>query len=295
MSSARKCLIYRTQLIVPRILIFCTKYSLSPSIKAGGYGTAGWAIAGDVIIDLSKLTGVEIEPPLEDGSFTSLRDMPFFDDKGKGKVVVNSSISSGKRRREDDAQLRIYDSASKAVSDFLRGGGAPSPAIRRRLNDTFPSQLSSSASGPSPNSATSDDDASSPQSGTSTIGTSPSPTTDRRSNYASPFGGDPFGYMSDNQSKIPPMPPIVMPPAVTRPDIGNMMMAPGQGLSLVNASLPPVSNSLMAYAEPIYPHAYVTFGAGMRQKEIDAYSAKNPLEARSLALGTSKIPYHVPL
>jgi len=49
---------------------FCSKHSLSPSVKAGGYGTAGWSIGGDIIIDVSKLTEIDIEVPKEDGSFT---------------------------------------------------------------------------------------------------------------------------------------------------------------------------------------------------------------------------------
>ena len=48
-------------------------------------------------------------------------------------------------------------------------------------------------------------------------------------------------------------------------------------------------------SEPIHQHAYVTFGAGMRQKEIDQYTAQNPLEGTSLTGEASHIPYHVPL
>ena len=47
--------------------------------------------------------------------------------------------------------------------------------------------------------------------------------------------------------------------------------------------------------EPRYPHVYVTFGAGMLQKEIDLYTADNPVEAMQAANGTAGlIPYHVP-
>ena len=50
-----------------------------------------------------------------------------------------------------------------------------------------------------------------------------------------------------------------------------------------------------AQAEPIHPHAYVTFGAGMRQKEIDIFTAQHKLEARYLTGDGDGIPYHVPL
>lgn len=47
--------------------------------------------------------------------------------------------------------------------------------------------------------------------------------------------------------------------------------------------------------EPRYPHVYVTFGAGMLQKEIDMHTADNPVEAKASADGTVRlIPYHVP-
>ena len=47
--------------------------------------------------------------------------------------------------------------------------------------------------------------------------------------------------------------------------------------------------------EPRYPHVYVTFGAGVLQKEIDMHTADNPVEAKESANGTvDLIPYHVP-
>ena len=49
------------------------------------------------------------------------------------------------------------------------------------------------------------------------------------------------------------------------------------------------------HAEPIHPHAFVTFGAGMRQKEIDTFTAKEKLEARYISGSGDGIPYHVPL
>lgn len=48
-------------------------------------------------------------------------------------------------------------------------------------------------------------------------------------------------------------------------------------------------------SEPRYSHVYVTFGAGMLQKEIDMHTADNPVEAKESPDGTVRlIPYHVP-
>ena len=52
---------------------------------------------------------------------------------------------------------------------------------------------------------------------------------------------------------------------------------------------------MSAHAEPLYTHAYVTFGAGMRQKEIDTFTAIEKLEARYITGRGDGIPYHVPL
>ena len=54
----------------------------------------------------------------------------------------------------------------------------------------------------------------------------------------------------------------------------------------------------MPHAKPVHPHAYVTFGAGMRQKEIDMYSAENPLAGISTVTGATEdglVPYYVPM
>lgn len=48
-------------------------------------------------------------------------------------------------------------------------------------------------------------------------------------------------------------------------------------------------------SEPRYPHVYVTFGAGVLQKEIDMHTADNPVEAKESVNGTvDLIPYHIP-
>lgn len=139
------------------LLKFCVKHGLSPSIKAGGYGTAGWSINGDVVIDLSKLNDIGIEVPSPIGGFTGLRNTPFTSGKGKEKEKVlnltdnvsdpsdlmeeaETSISTGKRRRspEPPANERFEPSTGlprdPLVAKFLNVAEIPRPAIRRRLN-----------------------------------------------------------------------------------------------------------------------------------------------------------------
>ncbi|OBZ69704.1 hypothetical protein A0H81_10189 [Grifola frondosa] len=73
---------------------FCIKHRLSPSVKAGGYGIAGWSVAGDVIIDLGLIRDVDIEPPVEvaqgERDWTTLKDMLPLGSKGKGRANVGS-------------------------------------------------------------------------------------------------------------------------------------------------------------------------------------------------------------
>jgi hypothetical protein len=319
--------------LVFRIVLFCDKHSFSPSIKAGGYGTAGWAVNGDIIIDLSRLVDIDIEAPLDGGSFTSLRDICPTGSKGKrnvGAPATDSLASSnGKRRREEDDQLRDYDVASLAVADFLGGPPLPvdnidtprpiinintRPVIRRRLN--VPAQESAK---PELNSFSTQDTVAAPEAMADAVFTpsgatekasstsqaspfgyldgdannamaldTPSPTSDSsKKQTTNPSGGSPFGYLSDGPSSF-------------QSPLGAQSAYPGQATSFswrqgTSSLFNEPSHDLLAQSEPIYPHAYVTFGAGVRQKEIDRYTAANPLVGTSLSGMPSSIPYHVPL
>ena len=302
-------------------MLFCTKHNLSPSVKAGGYGTAGWAVGGDIIIDLSKIVEVDIEPPKEDGTFTSLSDVASANSKGK-KAQQNAPANAAKRRREDDANLRIYDSASQAVASFLRGPpfsssqlDGPSPNVRRRLQGPESSTISISPAGPglSAPSGLSASDLEGPfgshERSASNLDTAPSmlpPSESTRVSYSLSAGptssnsvtgnglahDDPFGYLDTKD--FPPPPPDITQLSYNS---GSMLSSWGTGLSSTfsNAPLRFGQIQLPAQAEPIYPHAYVTFGAGMRQKEIDTFTAKQKLEARYITGSGDGIPYHVPL
>lgn len=109
---------------VSKVVKFCVKHGLSPSVIAGGYGIAGWAVAGDIVIDMSRIRELDIEAPVDAGDgkyqWTRLKDMPAPGSKGKGRVqppplpvkpevvavteagrpVGQRSVST-KRRRED--------------------------------------------------------------------------------------------------------------------------------------------------------------------------------------------------
>ncbi|TFK22570.1 hypothetical protein FA15DRAFT_513416 [Coprinopsis marcescibilis] len=308
---------------VSRIVLFCTKHGLSPSVKAGGYGTAGWAIGGDLIIDLSKITEVDIERPHLDGSFTSLRDVASANSKGKG--AVETRTGAGKRRREDDASLRFYDNASHTVASLLSGAvladlerinatagislDGPSPNVRRRLDiDTVMPVISSrqisQESNDSSNSGLASD---SNLSGVSTVATSPSPgladipmftlpthsLAETNIGKASDAEESPFGYLDDPNDF-----PVAAPPSAVQasynPHARLHTWGSGSNTVLNDQQLFGGQLSVPVQAEAIYPHAFVTFGAGMRQKEIDTFTAKNKLEARYITGHGDGIPYHVP-
>ena len=261
-------------------------------------------------MDLSQLTQIEIEVPSEDGGFISIRDMPPPGGKGKdraGPLVTDRSWSS-KRRREDDARLRDYSSASHQVEDFLHSEEEISepgrPSNRRRTSPPFPftgravlPQLSMNFPGASMNSALMSGSAansfpsaaavssSNPhRSNLSQVISSSPPPASRVQVSPSSAEADPFGYLEDEPRREPPAVPSTSRLAQSIPN--SMFATPAFLYSPQN---------LLTYATPIHSHAFITFGAGMRQKEIDQYCAVNPLEALSLAGGRGAVPYHVPL
>ncbi|KAG5642207.1 hypothetical protein DXG03_003398 [Asterophora parasitica] len=296
---------------VSKIIVFCNKHGLTPSIKAGGYGTGGWAIGGDIIIDLSKLVEVDIEPPHADGSFTSLKDIAPANSKGKGA----SGPIGAKRRRQDDADLRRYNQASQAVDTFLRGPApvasasddGPSPHVRRRVGEGPSSSAGTpeATSVPATREISIESDISSSNasettsrgsslvvSDRSTVATSSPSSVSNGSSHrptAHPrHAADPFSYLNGRNTTTAPAAASAAPHA---PASVLRSWAPGS-VTVSDAQVP--APPQMAIAEPIYPHAFVTFGAGMRQKEIDTYTARHKLPARYTSGSGEGIPYHVP-
>lgn len=301
-----------------RIILFCRKHSFSASIKAGGYGTAGWAVGGDIIIDLCKINDIDIEPPAPDGSFTRIRDMPLVGSKGKVRVgpsplVQPAAASSAKRRREEDEELRSYDLASETVANFLHPGGPSTPfadrhpVTRRRLDVPAPMlDIPQTSSGSAMSGSSTDSNMSTlfspgPLSSSFTTASSPSlasriPSVDGVWMTANPPSSapgpspasvssldDPFSYLDDTPSN--PAPPVASTSRLAQSMPNSLFATP---------SFLESSTNILTYATPIYSHAFMTFGAGKRQKEIDQFSAANPLEAVSLSGGRGAVPYHVP-
>jgi len=327
---------------VSAIVRFCSKHQLSPSVRAGGYGIAGWAVAGDVIIDMSLMKDIDIEAPIpaNDGvTWTRLKDMPEPGSKGKGRAPapVELSRTSIKRPREDDNASETsppprplrgfgynpwtsFDSASSATGTFLRGPALPTeegeiprepPRNRPRLHSPDPDRarlhapplekrVSSSGSDVS---AQTVDSRSSFTRSTGTAETTPPPSekeegaaptapiTDRRAGNA-----DPFGYISGASPSRLPMygavdlaAPSFVSSSVQGPSWSsggvssspfgfpsNMLMSRPLGPLSAPPNLLGMANPSAAPAQPIHNHAYVTFGAGVKQKEWDIYTAENP-------------------
>ncbi|KAL0574903.1 hypothetical protein V5O48_007047, partial [Marasmius crinis-equi] len=290
---------------ISKIVLFCRKHSFSLSIKAGGFGTAGWAVGGDIVIDLGRLVEVDIELPKEDGSYTGLRDIPTAHSKGKRPITdvdtKPSNSSPGKRRREEDNDLRNYDLASPSAAAFLRGKSSSSDhsphVIRRRISEhtyvTGPSSYTSEANG----SGNSDGQSSSSSSSTvtsrasSSNGSSQTPRAPVTTNSGAPINADLFGYLDGPTKDIP-----TMQSNFARPDAFNPpVQGPGPSTIVPNPNLPAsTSRSMPSQSRALHPHAYVTFGAGKRQKEIDIFTSRNPLPGRSVLGEDDRIPYHIP-
>ena len=324
-----------------RAVIFCNKHGLSPSVKAGGYGTAGWAINGDVVIDLSKLQDIDIEPPQEGGGgYTSLRDTVLSINKGKARagepVADPSGPAAQKCLIESDAKQDVsgpgdlptawlYGGTSPAVANFLTGpaflpdnyGEEPRrlPASRPRLvldpiltvsshppaseslmshPDTSPfsfgagsgssgeSRVQSSTFSPSgwATFATTPESSRTPHSDSAISAVTPTlPLECAESFETAPSLPDPFGYIDSAES---PMTGVSLPAS-----LGANMIWDSDAALLAHPLFAGEVPHLTRPAPP-YTHAYVSFGAGAGQKDVDVFTAEHPLEG-------GNVPYHIPL
>ena len=191
------------------------------------------------------------------------------------------------------------------MATLLRGtpGDGPGPAKARRIEELQESEPSSSHPDQPGSPFPVEDDSrlsesisasASPQEdfdreySASTMETSPSPPPSEAGPRGSPpasrlatlppSNADPFGYLDEPVAKAPP---VLIP-----------MNYPTTSLTAWGAR---DATEGPAQSEPIHPHAFVTFGAGMRQKQIDEFTDKNKLEARYISGSGDGIPYHVPL
>ena len=58
---------------------------------------------------------------------------------------------------------------------------------------------------------------------------------------------------------------------------------------------PTLSSEEVSLSTASVPYVYVTFGAGMGQKDVDNYMAEHPIPAQSVMGTASAIPYYIPL
>lgn len=100
-----------------------------------------------------------------------------------------------------------------------------------------------------------------------------------------PSQSDPFGYLSDTSAMpaVPPLPTFDATAIIAQP-----FAQPPSGL------FSPEGHYMPTRVNPLFPHAYITFGAGAKQKEIDVYSTSHPLPAMSIEGTPCFTPYHVP-
>lgn len=292
---------------VSNVILFCRKHDLSLSVKAGGYGTAGWAVCGDIIMDLLRFNQVEIEAPTASGGFTSIQDMPPAGSTGKDKVapLVTDHDWTGRHRRENARQYTCA-LASQRVEDFLHQEGDISLGSRGPVNcisssTPFPFANRGAApqalmEGPAPdcNATVTFVHPASPIvsrgscashliKGSSTAPIPPPSPPVSHPEPSSVIDADPFGYLEEGPGNEPATVPSTSQLAQSIP---NSLFASPTFLDS--------SQNILSYATPLYSHAFITFGAGMRQKDVDQFSAANPLEAISLAGGRGAVPYYVP-
>ncbi|KAF7790950.1 hypothetical protein EIP86_001909 [Pleurotus ostreatoroseus] len=357
---------------VSMVVKFCVKHSLSPSVRAGGYGIAGWAVAGDVVVDMSLIKDIDVEPPLPEEEntcrWTRLRDMLPPGSKGKGRasrghaqilLKAEPGTAGVKRRRNEENETAEelplaagdrglvapnYDNASHNVSVFLRGPPLPfeayeparqPPTNRRRLHSPEPGQqvgepltltplatrqISSDSAASSGDVSGSDSLSRSLSTGTAMTSPIEATTNVAPSNNAPQMPGiiSQNTFTTGSSASVSAV-PSAFPSLLGRGDPFSYMSASGpspQGFSVGppgpgrSFAIPPnllaglpsgpgFSQSMGSAAPPraVHTHAYVTFGAGARQKEIDMYTAENPLEGISGVTGEQEdhiVPYHVP-
>ncbi|KAI0302441.1 hypothetical protein B0F90DRAFT_1714787 [Multifurca ochricompacta] len=299
---------------VSRIIIFCIKHGLSPSVKAGGYGTAGWAINGDIIIDLSRIQDIDIEPPQAEGG-----GLPGKARMGKPVLDPSGPLSRKRALEGNDAEQAaessippsawLYTTASAAVASFLHGPSLPPddsgeeprrPAVNRRRLGIDGSALAISTLPLAPEPLTSRSDSlpsgvsglgsavssmpsallSSGQ-GRSTLATLPALSRSPRSNLAISSIPAPFTSIEPFETAPVRPDPFAYIDNATRPSWGSDAALLAH--SLFTGDIPPH----LSRPVPPHTHAYVSFGAGARQKDVDLFTASHPLEG-------GIVPYHVP-
>jgi hypothetical protein len=93
------------------VVNFCREHHLSPSIKSGGFSTAGWSTSGDVLVDMSSLSRISLTHP---------------DEYVFGQLSSATSSAPALRSSKNDANSRrrkaeeAFDSPSPSASASKR-------------------------------------------------------------------------------------------------------------------------------------------------------------------------------
>jgi hypothetical protein len=91
---------------------------------------------------------------------------------------------------------------------------------------------------------------------------------------------DPFSYIDSAES---PMTGVSLPAP-----LGTNMIWDSDAALLAHPLFAGEVPSHLTRPAPPYTHAYVSFGAGAGQKDVDIFTAEHPLEG-------GVVPYHIPL
>ncbi|EIW73493.1 hypothetical protein TREMEDRAFT_73082 [Tremella mesenterica DSM 1558] len=228
---------------------FCREKGLQLSVKAGGTGVHGGSVAGHVILDLCLLNDISVD--LVD---TSLPLSETISSSYKRPSICTTSGESYKRSAEEDV-----DHPSRS---------------RQRINSR-----DGSASSVSQHSGDSD---------TSTSWTNPN-VIRNGSGSRSDSGSTSTPTTSTTSSDVPTLPPVPQPrmtyvnptPTTTSafPFVASSFGgAPSTSAVAMWNSFGPQRLVLNTNPDPP-PHVIVTFGAGVRSKQLDAYTAASPYGA----------------
>ncbi|GAA93536.1 uncharacterized protein L969DRAFT_51479 [Mixia osmundae IAM 14324] len=120
---------------VSKVILFARKYQLEISIKAGGYGAAGWAVRGDIIIDLVAIRKISITLPTDSPSLQHTQSHSAFMTNG---VSIGSSADGSANTTQEISGTTLNNSSRK---------GKEKQDSKRSAEDAF--GLSSAPSGPS--------------------------------------------------------------------------------------------------------------------------------------------------
>ncbi|EJT97046.1 hypothetical protein DACRYDRAFT_102705 [Dacryopinax primogenitus] len=286
-------------------ILFCKKHGLYPSAKAGGYGTHGWSVAGDVVIDLGGMRDMHFATDR-----ITIREWEK-DGKLKGKEVPVAAPLAGYRRDRNDSEGDDDDERRRRPK-MAQSTEVPNGSAIPHADGEVPHLNHVTASGQDlisriPPSAL-------------RMGNGFGYVNDSTS--IAPLNQGPFRFGSSNTNfdafslsqATGPFNPYGMPsgtswtlfPSDPEPSNGaspfNFGSSPsgpsGSSSSAlhIGPSVTPATNSTpyLGLTYP-HPHAYILVSPGVPQKHIDNYTASQQLPAITSSGTRVLVPYHAPL